>query len=487
MPPSNTETLTTTRTRQASSSLQEELLKNGGYTAPVQYGDYERVGDIRVKINGKWLHLNKEFVASHPGGSVINQYKDSDATHIFHAFHEGSQIAYKQLRLLESKSSNSLHGSEPAPTVGHWRPSFDSSKQVVASYEMSIEQEMKIVRNFEELRQRVHREGLMDARPWFYVRKVVEAMALLFTAFTLQYYGYYLTSACFLAVVWQQLGWLTHEFCHHQPTKNRRINDYLALFLGNFVQGFSRDWWKNKHNTHHAATNIIDQDGDIDLAPLVALVPSDIRKYKEPLERMLLKIIPYQHLYFTLLLPLLRVSWTSQSIIHTINAPTSQYKKDQEHATAERVGTALHWTWVLLQLYLLPSNSIRLLYFLISQLGSGFLIAHVVSYNHNSVEKFPENSRLLNNFAALHILTTRNMNPSPFIDWFWGGLNYQVEHHLFPTLPRPNLTRCSVLVKEFCRENNLPYLVDDYWTGYERSLQLLKSVSEVAQKIEKKV
>lgn len=69
----------------------------------------------------------------------------------------------------------------------------------------------------------------------------------------------YLTSAIVLALCWQQFGWLTHDFCHQQPSKNRHNNDFLSLIFGNIVQGFSRDWWKEKHNTHHAATNIVGQ------------------------------------------------------------------------------------------------------------------------------------------------------------------------------------------------------------------------------------
>ena len=338
-----------------------------------------------------------------------------------------------------------------------------------------------MVLGFEKLRQQVHSEGLMDARPWYYVRKISETMGFMFLGFYLQYCGHYLASAFCVAISWQQLGWLTHEFCHHQPFKNRKINDVLSLFLGNFAQGFSRDWWKDKHNTHHAATNVIEQDGDIDLAPFVAMVPDDLLKYKEPIEHFLLKIIPYQHLYFTAMLPLLRFSWCSQSIVHCFTANGSEYMKDRKNALNEQVTLALHWSWVLLQLYLLPSNWIRFMYFIITQMGAGLLVAHVVTYNHNSVDKFPENSRVLNNFAALHIMGTRNMRPSMFIDWLWGGLNYQIEHHLFPTMPRPNLTRCSTLVKKFCSENNLPYLVDDYWTGYEENLRQLENMAKVVE------
>ncbi|KAL3084579.1 hypothetical protein niasHT_035653 [Heterodera trifolii] len=435
-------------------------------------------------INGKWIQLDDNFIKSHPGGAVLLQYKDADATHIFHAFHEGSVRAYKQLKMLEANAAipgaNAANEWEQQGTVEHADKLYNS-KNVMAEYSMPLEKEKQIVHEFEKLRQKIHLEGLMRPRPLFFVRKITEVFSLLAFAFWLQYMQFYMISAAFLALCWQQSGWLCHEFCHHQPTKNRRFNDYGAIVLGNALQGFSRDWWKDKHNTHHAATNIIDRDGDIDLAPLLAIVPADLGKYKAPIEQFILKLLlPYQHWYFTVTYFLLRISWTTQSILHSLVAAESAFKKHRQIAMAERLSLLFHWSWVLFQVWLLPTNTIRILYFLISQLGGGFLIALVVSYNHNSVPKYSANSRLINNFAALHLLTTRNMRPSIFIDWFWGGLNYQIEHHLFPTMPRPNLNRCSHFVREFCAKTGLPYMVDDYTTGYLASLNLLRQVADQA-------
>lgn len=97
----------------------------------------------------------------------------------------------------------------------------------------------------------------MDKQPLFYARKVTEILIFFACTFLLQYYGWYIMSAFVLGLCWQQLGWLTHEFCHHQPFQNRNINDIASIFFGNIAQGFSREWWKDKHNVHHAATNII--------------------------------------------------------------------------------------------------------------------------------------------------------------------------------------------------------------------------------------
>ncbi|CAJ0937378.1 unnamed protein product, partial [Mesorhabditis belari] len=428
---------------------------------------------IRIRVDGKWMHLSDEMIHNHPGGNVITQYANADATHMFHAFHEGSGMAYKQLEILKKQAWDKSEDLEE-----YIKKRDDKIDVNVSTYDITIEQEKNITQRFEQLRQDVHRLGLMEAKEGYYYFKMVSTMSIMLLAFVLQYQQWYLLSACVMAVCWQQLGWMTHEFCHHQPFKNRRQNDRFGLFFGNIAQGFASDWWKDKHNTHHATTNMIDHDGDIDLAPLITFVPADLLKYKEPFEKAILKLIPYQHLYYTAMLPVLRFSWLAQSLQFAFVQNKSKFRQYRENAFDQQLGLVIHWGWVLFQLYLLPSWPLRIAYFLISQAGSGFLIAHVVTFNHNSVDKYPANSRILNNFAALQILTTRNMTPSPFIDWLWGGLNYQVEHHLFPTMPRCNLNKCSVLVKQFCKDTSLEYLCDDFFVGYGLNLEQLEKMAK---------
>lgn len=119
------------------------------------------------------------------------------------------------------------------------------------------------------------------------------------------------------------------------------------------------------------------------------MVPEHLAKYSHPIERFFLRFIPYQHLYFTLMLPLVRVSWTLQSLIHVFTASTSRYAKDRRHSQVELWTILAHWTWVFTQLWLLPNAPTRLTYLALSQLGGGFLIGAVVSFNHNSVDKYP--------------------------------------------------------------------------------------------------
>uniref|UniRef100_A0A183CM03 Cytochrome b5 heme-binding domain-containing protein n=1 Tax=Globodera pallida TaxID=36090 RepID=A0A183CM03_GLOPA len=169
----------------------------------------EEFGKIRMMINGKWLHLDDQFIKSHPGGAVLLQYKDADATQIFHAFHEGSGRAYKQLKLLEANAASfevNANSRETTTTTAEESEKFDAN-YVMAEYNMSLEKEKQIVLEFEQLRQKIYSEGLMRPRPLFYVRKVVELFTLLAFAFWLQFMQFYLISAAILALCWQQSGW----------------------------------------------------------------------------------------------------------------------------------------------------------------------------------------------------------------------------------------------------------------------------------------
>lgn len=353
----------------------------------------------------------------------------------------------------------------------------------MGNFDISEEKSASISRNFDRLRMQVRREGLMEGSVLFYIRKVIEALLIIALAVYLQLNGWYVVSAVLMGLVWQQLGWLIHEFAHNQLFKSHWHNDLASYVVGNLLQGFSSGGWKEQHNIHHAATNIVGRDGDLDLLPLWATVVQDLKNA----DNWWLSILPYQHIYWSVMLPLLRVSWLLQSIVFVNGMPHHYYKYYRERAVYEQVSLTLHWILVIAQLYLLPSIQVRLLFFAISQLTGGFLLAHVVTYNHYSVEKFPYTSKIMSNYACLQVHTTRNMRPGVFIDWLWGGLNYQIEHHLFPTMPRHNLSKVMPMVKQFCAENDLPYMVDDYFTGWKLEIEQFANVARIALKMKSKI
>lgn len=424
-----------------------------------------------VTIGGKGYDLTK-WADRHPGGPVIRQYHGLEATHIFDAFH-GPQ-AKKLLNsfpALDAKQTKALVESYP---VVHASASTRAAQEAYGTAEDDARSQ-ELLRNFEGLVKEVQEAGLFKVNvPWM-IYKVITTLMFFPISIYLHWNGWFYLSALIAGVGWQQLGWLGHDFCHHTVFNNRKYNQWVGFFLGNFMQGFSQTWWKDRHNSHHATTNVLDMDPDIDNIPTLAWSPSDLDRAPEWCK----KIIPYQAKYFLFILPLLRLAWCSESVKFVRMMNTTVYKAYQDLYPVEAVTLAMHYVWTSLVYYIwMPSFGAFVVWYLIAHLLAGFGIAIVVFFNHYSCEKF--DAVLAGNFVCLQLYTTRNMSPGPIIDWICGGLNYQVEHHLFPTMPRHNLTKCSALVKRFCEKNKLPYMSCGFVEGTQYVLAFLQQIADLA-------
>jgi len=400
-----------------------------------------------LTIDGKSYDVSK-WANLHPGGPIIHKYHGLDATQVFKAFHSKEAI-------------NKL--STFTPIKGYSPPLHDKrSAQILADWDKMITE--------------VHNAGLLKTSAMWYFYKTASTIGLFPLAMFAHAYGWYFVSAVLVGLFWQQLGWLSHEYCHHQVFPTRTAGNKMAIFLGNFLQGFSSSWWKDRHNSHHAVTNILEADPDIDNIPMLAWAPSDLAKTPQWARRT----IQYQAYYFLFILPVLRLTWCFQSVLFVRAMKTSQYQTYRDEYVVEAVGLFLHWVWVVYMQLQFPDVLSSLMFFLISQLLAGFGIAIVVFFNHYSCDKYqPE---LAGNWVCLQLFTTRNMTPGLFTDWICGGLNYQIEHHLFPTMPRHNLTKASVYIKRFCAENRLPYLCCGFYEGLKCVLTFLDDIARLAEK-----
>jgi fatty acid desaturase len=106
---------------------------------------------------------------------------------------------------------------------------------------------------------------------------------------------------------------------------------------------------------------------------------------------------------------------------------------------------------------------------------SGIYIASVFAPNHKGMLVLDDQTPL--DFFRMQVLTARNIKAHPFTDMWYGGLNYQIEHHLFPTVPRNNLRPLQALIKEFCAERNITYYETSVGNSYREILQYLHEVS----------
>jgi len=263
----------------------------------------------------------------------------------------------------------------------------------------------------------------------------------------------------------------------------------MGVLVGNVFQGFSVHWWKTKHNTHHSVPNLeaseeaaADGDPDIDTMPLLAWTANMARQASKPdctWGRFFLK---YQAiLYFPILL-LARLSWVHQSWVfvwggagqHSVKNAAIDCTKNK-HINLERIGLLLHYAILLTVMWNMKSLLHGVMYFLLAQTSCGLFLAMVFGVGHNGMSVYKANERP--DFWKLQVTTTRNVTGGWLVGWFCGGLHYQVEHHLFPMVPRHNLGKVHELVVKFCRDQGVSYHETSIYEGNVEILQHLEQVA----------
>ncbi len=241
---------------------------------------------------------------------------------------------------------------------------------------------------------------------------------------------YPLLAVVLIGVAMQQAGWLGHDMTH---ARNSTYNDTMLQFVSGWINGFDRNWWSHKHNTHHVLTNHVTLDPDIHNQPFLFLwapskfIDTHLRKY--------------QHYYFLPLYSLLYVSWRSQSF---------------QFALANKDYKTLLFTIMPSYIWLL---SLPLAVSIGSLLLGGVLVALVVTLSHESEEMLFERepSYVINQFEC-----TRDIVCPDFLtEYLFGGMQYQLEHHLFPTMPRYKYSRVSPFFsrKHFFSNTHFPLLL----------------------------
>jgi len=306
--------------------------------------------------------------------------------------------------------------------------------------------------------------------------KCVTTVGFLVIGTILTYYGNWLYGAILFGIGYQQLGWLGHDACHHGLTTNRKLNNALGYFFGNVLNGFSVNWWKDRHNTHHAITNVLDSDPDVDNLPLFVWSEYDLLRVSP--DSLAATIIPHQHWYFIPWTTTLKLIWSLQSIFF-LKDPSYHNKSFARSLKAERYTLILHYILMFFVLRMTPSFTTAVMFFFISQAIGGSGIALIVFMNHYACDQFTKYGGKEADYLKLQLHGTQNIDPSIWMDWLAGGLNYQIEHHLFPTIPRHRLSKLKPIVENFCKEHQLPYFSYNYTTCLTSILQRLSKIANI--------
>lgn len=299
--------------------------------------------------------------------------------------------------------------------------------------------------DYAELKRRVRDAGLLDLQPGYYAVKTMVLLATFAATLALSVLAdgwLRLLMAVPVGVMFTQVGLLGHDFQHRQIVRRRDLVTYGGVLLGNLLIGISASWWAGKHNAHHGAPNQLGADPDIDF-PMLVFAEEQIAD--KP--RIFRPLIAQQARLFFVLTAFQAANMRLEVIKHVIFGRPN-------HRRIEIATLVAHY--VLFGLFLaLLGWPMALGFFVLSQATSGIYNGLVFAPNHKGMPMFAADEEV--DFLSLQVLTSRNVRGHPLTDLAYGGLNYQIEHHLFPTMPRNNLHRAQPIVRAFCREHGLDY------------------------------
>lgn len=434
--------------------------------------------DAWVVYNNKVYDVSDWY--EHPGGSVIFTHAGDDMTDIFAAFH--------------------------APGSHSLMKKFYIGDLIPESVTYKDDRQRAFEKGYRDLRSKLVMMGMFKGSKVYYAYKCTFNMAMWATAVAMVAFCdsmlVHIASALLLGLFWQQCGWLAHDFLHHQVFAHRKYGDLVGIYWGNLMQGYCMQWWKNKHNGHHAVPNLHnssvhsqDGDPDIDTMPLLAWSLKQAQSFREHnadgKDSAFVKfMIKWQAFTYFPILLLARLSWLNESFktafgigASTANAALEMEKRGLQYPYFERVSIVLHWLWIIALSSGFGRFSIAysIMYFLTATCSCGLFLALVFGLGHNGMATYDAETRP--DFWKLQVTTTRNIIgghgfPQIFVDWLCGGLQYQVDHHLFPSMPRHNLAKAHTLVKSFCKEWGVQYHEADLVDGTIEVLRHLANVSD---------
>ncbi len=320
--------------------------------------------------------------------------------------------------------------------------------------------------DYAELSRQVRAAGLLDRRRGRYAARIVlMAIALgagIAAVILLGSSWWQLAAAAYLGLVFTQLGFLGHDAGHWQIFTSRRANDFLGVLLANLVVGLSYDWWISKHNRHHSNPNHEDRDPDLGVGALI-WTPGQAGA-----RRGLGRFIAGRQAY--LFFPMLTLEAAN---LHFASVQ-AVLKGTGKRRTIEAVLLLFHFVGYASVVFLAMSPLQAVAFIAVNQAVFGVYMGCAFAPNHKGMPILTEQDEL--DYLRKQVLTARNVRGGWWTEFVLGGLNYQIEHHLFPSMPSHSLRRCQPLVRAFCQKLQLPYCETGALASYGEVLKYLHAV-----------
>jgi fatty acid desaturase len=321
---------------------------------------------------------------------------------------------------------------------------------------------------YAELLRLVRAEGLLDRRLGYYRARIALTVALFAAGWAVFVWlgpsWWQLVVAAFLAVVFVQLGFLGHDAGHRQVFRSGGHNDLLGILCADLLIGLSYSWWIEKHNRHHANPNHVDRDPDIDAGGVV-FTKAQARARRSRIGRWV------AHHQAVLFFPMLLFEGAA---LHVAGIRALHARPAGHTRRVDAVLLSAHIVGYFAAVFLVLPPAQAVAFIAVQQGLFGVYLGCSFAPAHKGMPLLGPGDQL--DFLRRQVLTSRNIRGGRWVDMAMGGLNYQIEHHLFPSMPSPMLRRAQPLVRAFCLRHDLPYKESTLTGSYVLVLRYLRDV-----------
>lgn len=398
------------------------------YITAEELKEHNKPGDLWISIQGKVYDVS-DWIKDHPGGDTpLLNLAGQDVTDAFIAYHPGTAWQYLD------KVFN-----------GYYIKDFTVSE---------------VSKDFRKLAFEFAKVGLFEKKGHgtMYSLLSIAFMLSLVVYGVLRCEGVLVHLVCglLLGVLWVQSAYVGHDSGHYQIMTSPAYNRAAQILAGNCLTGISIAWWKWTHNAHHIACNSLDHDPDLQHIPVFAVstklfksITSCFYGRKMEFDPVARFLVGYQHFTFYPVMMVGRINLFIQTFLLLFT------RKGVPHRALNILGLAVFWTWFPLLVSCLPNWTERAMFVLASFAVTS--LQHIqFCLNHFSADVYLGHPNG-NDWFEKQTGGTIDIACSSWMDWFYGGLQFQLEHHLFPRLPRCQLRKVSPIVQDLCKKHNLPY------------------------------
>ncbi|MFK4222487.1 fatty acid desaturase family protein [Streptomyces sp. NPDC019890] len=317
--------------------------------------------------------------------------------------------------------------------------------------------------DFARLSKEIADAGLMGRRSGYYTARITTVGALYtggWVAFVLIGASWWtLAVAVLLALVFGQVALLAHDVAHRQVFRLRKASERFGRIAGNAGIGMGYGWWQDKHTRHHANPN--HETLDPDLIPDLLVWSQQQAHAAKGLPRLIGRCQAF--LFFPLL--------TLEGFNLHVMGVKALASRSLKHRAQEGTLLFAHFALFLTALFLVLPPGMAIAFLAVHQGLFGLYLGSIFAPNHKGMPILTGEDRP--DFLRRQVLTSRNVRGGRFTDIALGGLNHQIEHHLFPSMPTPQLRDARLIVRRYCEELGVPYLETGLIASYRQALTSL--------------